>query len=126
MIKKTKIIIRTEEILFYLHHVGPDFLFFVSALQLDDLEDPGGEGVVVDPPAGPEGGGNDGGLGDHVKLVKVGHSLADLPAVNVLTVEVGLVAGVEVRVALHGAGGHPASAGHCKNEERNPDSSMLF
>ena len=38
----------------------------VARLELDDLQDPGGERVVVDPAASLEGGGHDGGLGDDI------------------------------------------------------------
>ena len=31
----------------YLHHVGPDLLLVVSALDLDNLQDTSGQGVVI-------------------------------------------------------------------------------
>lgn len=84
----------------YLHHVGPEFLLVVYALHLDDLEDSGGEGVIVDPPASPEGGGHDGGLGHEIHAGQVAHGLSDLPAVNVGPIEERLVAGVELSIGL--------------------------
>ena len=35
--------------LLYLDHVRPDFVLLVGALNLDDLHDPGRQGVVVHP-----------------------------------------------------------------------------
>ena len=44
----------------YLHHIGPDVLIYDIPLVFDNFKESGGEGVVVDPPAGPEGGSHDG------------------------------------------------------------------
>ena len=50
----------------HLEDVRPDLVLPVSALHLHGLEDPGGEGEVVDATTRLEGGHDDGGLGDQV------------------------------------------------------------
>ena len=52
---------------------------------------PGGEGVIVDPPASPQGSGNNGWFGHQVHCAQITHSLPQLPAVNVCSVEIGNV-----------------------------------
>ena len=105
-IQHKKLLKNEQKICAHLHHVGPDSIDVLSTLQPHDLQDPGGERVVIDPPASPESGGDDGRFWDQVQVVQVSHALADLPAVDVLAVEVGLEAGVEIGVALHWARGH--------------------
>ena len=59
----------------YLHDVGPELGLIVRTLDLGDLQDSGGQGVVVHPPAGPQSGGQDGWLGYQVHGNQVSHSL---------------------------------------------------
>ena len=93
----------------YLDHVWPNVCPAV-ALMVNDLEESGGEGVVVDPPAGPEGGCHDGGLWDHVDAGEVVHGLPDLPTVDVGSVEVRLETSVELSVCLLLLAGHQPDA----------------
>ena len=58
-----------------LHNVWPEFSLLVSTLDLDDLQDPGGEGVVVEPPAGPQRSCDDDRLRNHVHGAQVKHAL---------------------------------------------------
>lgn len=94
----------------YLQHVRPD-IGLVAARDLDGLQDPGCEGVVVDPPAGPQSRGHDLRLRHQIHAVEVAHGLADLPAVDVLAVEVRFVSGVELGVGLLLPGRGHRSAG---------------
>merc|ERR1719384_785751 len=82
-----------------LQHVRPD-LFVDLRFDLRDLEYPRGEGVVVDPPARPECGRHYHRVGHEILVDELLKGLADLPAVDVLAVKVGLVAGVELGVRL--------------------------
>merc|ERR1711928_223060 len=84
-----------------LHNVRPDLGFLSSTLDLNSLQNSGGEREVVDPPAGSQGGGDDGGLGHQVHGAEVAHALSDLPAIDICSVEVGNVPRVKLGIGSH-------------------------
>merc|ERR1719184_386546 len=71
-----------------LHDVGPELGLLVTALDPHDLEDPGGEGIVIHPPACSESSSNDDRFRNHVHPDQVSHALSDLPSINVSPIEV--------------------------------------
>merc|ERR1719209_2690471 len=83
-----------------LHNVGPDLGFFCSTLDLYSLQNSGGEREVVDPPAGSQGRGDDGGLGYQVHGAEVAHALSDFPAIDICSVEVGNVPRVKLGIGF--------------------------
>merc|ERR1719285_1186623 len=93
-----------------LHNVGPDLRFLGSTLDLNSLQNSGGKREVVDPPAGSQGGGDDGGLGYQVHSAEIAHALSDLPAIDICSVEVGNVPRVKLGIGFE-RGAHKSHRG---------------
>ena len=64
-------------------------------LEMNHFQYSGGEGVVIDPPAGSQGGGHDFRLGHQVQTGQVTKALSDISAVNVWAIEKSHVASIE-------------------------------
>merc|ERR1712083_1104152 len=95
----------------FLNYIGPNFSLLVTTLEADSLQNPRSESEVVNSPAGTQGSGNDGGLGNQIHRTQVGHSLSDFPSVDISPVEVSLVSSVELCVRFHHFGAHHSHGG---------------
>ena len=102
----------------YLHDVRPELCFLVSALDLGDLQYPRSQRKVVDSTAGSESCGEDGWLRDKIHGNQISHSLkskmnnkatrqfsttylSDLPPINVFSVKVCDISGIELCVTFN-------------------------